>query len=106
MKTSHGWFSAFMYSATWGWAFYINLCIRAVCAPVYLFLLHNKDPRGGVVQLVRTGEIDYVGCVLTVGACVSGVMPTSIMQRSLHLAHASKQHTPSAAANFGQSPER
>ncbi|KAH6670608.1 MFS drug efflux transporter [Halenospora varia] len=61
-------------SAGWRWAFYINLCIGAVCAPVYLFLLPNRDPRPGVKFLERGKEMDYLGCVLVVGAFVSGVM--------------------------------
>ena len=35
-------------SAGWRWAFYINLCIGAVCTPVYLYMLPNKDPCPGV----------------------------------------------------------
>ncbi|KAL8729093.1 MAG: hypothetical protein Q9181_005113 [Wetmoreana brouardii] len=61
-------------SATWRWAFYINLCLGAVCAPVWFFLLPRYDPRPGVAIKQRFREIDYVGTVLIVGAYVSGVM--------------------------------
>ncbi|KAF4631405.1 hypothetical protein G7Y89_g6727 [Cudoniella acicularis] len=61
-------------SATWRWAFYINLCIGAVCAPVYLFLLPSKDPRPGVPFIERAKEMDYIGCILAIGAFVSGTM--------------------------------
>ncbi|KAH8674637.1 major facilitator superfamily domain-containing protein [Tricladium varicosporioides] len=61
-------------SANWRWAFYINICIGAVCAPVYLFLLPDRDPRPGVKFLERGKEMDYLGCLLMVGAFVSGVM--------------------------------
>src|SRR6266536_3673090 len=53
-------------SAGWRWAFYINLyLIGAACAPVYLFILPNKDPRPGIPLMDRAREMDYVGSVLT-----------------------------------------
>jgi MFS family permease len=64
-------------SAGWRWGFYINLCVGAVCAPVYIFMLPNKDPRPGVSLKDRAREMDYVGAVLTIGAFVSGVMAVS-----------------------------
>ena len=64
-------------SAGWRWSFYINLCIGAVCAPVYIFMLPNKDPRPGVSLLDRAREVDYLGMILTMGAFVSGVMAVS-----------------------------
>lgn len=53
---------------------YINLCFGAVCAPVYLLLLPNKDARPGVSFMDRAKEMDYVGALLTIGAFTSGVM--------------------------------
>jgi MFS family permease len=64
-------------SAGWRWAFYINLCIGAACAPVYIFMLPIKDPRPGVSFMDRAREMDYVGATLTIGAFVSGVMAVS-----------------------------
>ncbi|GFN13269.1 hypothetical protein AtubIFM55763_001311 [Aspergillus tubingensis] len=64
-------------SAGWRWSFYINLCIGAICAPVYLFMLPNKDPRPGVSLGARAREIDYLGGILTIGAFISGVMAIS-----------------------------
>ena len=64
-------------SAGWRWAFYINLCIGAVCAPVYLCMLPNKDPRLGASLTDRAHEIDHVRAVLTLGAFVSGTMAIS-----------------------------
>lgn len=64
-------------SATWRWSFYINLCVGAVCAPVYLFMLPNKDPRPGVSLADRAREMDYLGGILMIGASVSGVMAVS-----------------------------
>jgi MFS family permease len=63
--------------AGWRWAFYINLCISAAYAPVYLFILHNKDPRLGISLIDRAREIDYVGSILIMGAFVSGAMAVS-----------------------------
>lgn len=65
-------------SAGWRWSFYINLCIGAVCAPVYLFMLpSDKDPHPGVSFLDRARELDFVGGTLLIGAFVSGVMAVS-----------------------------
>ena len=64
-------------SAGWRWAFYINLVIGAICAPVYLFMLPNKDPRPGVPLTDRAREMDYLGGLLTLGAFISGVMAVS-----------------------------
>jgi MFS family permease len=64
-------------AAGWRFAFYINLFIGALCAPVYLFMLPNKDPRPGVSFMDRAREMDYVGAVITIGAFVSGVMAVS-----------------------------
>ncbi|KFY91746.1 hypothetical protein V500_04482 [Pseudogymnoascus sp. VKM F-4518 (FW-2643)] len=64
-------------SSGWRWAFYINLCIGAACAPVYLFMLPNKDPRPGVSLLDRARKMDYLGGILTIGAFTSGAMAIS-----------------------------
>ncbi|TVY20068.1 Efflux pump patC [Lachnellula arida] len=64
-------------SAGWRWSFYINLCIGALCAPVYIFMLPSVDPRPGVTLKDRAREMDYVGTILTIGAFVSGVMALS-----------------------------
>ncbi|KAL4971008.1 major facilitator superfamily domain-containing protein [Aspergillus stella-maris] len=64
-------------SVGWRWAFYINLVVGGACAPVYLFLIPNIDPRRGAGLMDRAREIDYVGGVLNIGAFVSGVMAIS-----------------------------
>ncbi|KAL8927227.1 MAG: hypothetical protein Q9208_002403 [Pyrenodesmia sp. 3 TL-2023] len=61
-------------SATWRWAFYINLVVAAICAPVYFFYLPRSDPRPGTPFKQRLAQIDYLGTILIVGAYVSGVM--------------------------------
>ena len=61
-------------SATWRWAFYINLPIGALFAPVYLFLLPSPDPRPGFTVKQRLLQIDWVGAPLLIGAIVSFTM--------------------------------
>ncbi|KAF4547720.1 Efflux pump patC-like protein [Elsinoe fawcettii] len=61
-------------SATWRWAFYINLCIAAVCAPVYLFKIPNFKPRAGTATWTLVKEVDILGTVLSVGAIMTIVM--------------------------------
>ncbi|KAI9820110.1 MAG: hypothetical protein M1832_003817 [Thelocarpon impressellum] len=64
-------------SATWRWAFYINLVVGGLFAPICLFLLPSKDPRPGVPWTKRLGELDFTGTVLVTGALTSGVMAIS-----------------------------
>lgn len=64
-------------SATWRWAFYINLIIGALVAPVYLFILPSYDPRPQVATKDRLRELDYVGALLITGAFISGTMAIS-----------------------------
>ena len=63
--------------ATWRWAFYINLVIGGIFAPVYLFILPRFDPRPGVPIMKRLREVDWVGTLLIIGAFTSGVMAIS-----------------------------
>ncbi|KAI9883460.1 MAG: hypothetical protein M1823_004772 [Watsoniomyces obsoletus] len=63
--------------ATWRWAFYINLVIGAVVAPIYIFLIPSIDPRPNIPQGRRWLEIDYVGTLLIMGALISGSMAIS-----------------------------
>ena len=60
-------------SAGWRWAFYINLCVGAVMAPAWIWLLPVHNPRPGVPILERFRELDYVGTMLICGAYVAGV---------------------------------
>ncbi|KAI9756580.1 MAG: hypothetical protein M1815_003296 [Lichina confinis] len=64
-------------SATWRWAFYINLVIGAVATPVYLLMLPSIDPRPQVTLTNRLRELDYVGALLIMGAFISGTMAIS-----------------------------
>lgn len=61
-------------SATWRWAFYINLCVAALCAPVYLFWLPSYKPRKNEKTSKLTKEFDYLGTVLIIGALISLIM--------------------------------
>ncbi|UKZ78391.1 hypothetical protein TrVFT333_006128 [Trichoderma virens FT-333] len=61
-------------SATWRWAFYINLIIGGVFAPIYLFGLPSIHPVVGVPVIERVKKIDFVGVVLGVGTWVTFCM--------------------------------
>ncbi|KAH8807460.1 major facilitator superfamily domain-containing protein [Xylogone sp. PMI_703] len=61
-------------SVGWRYAFYINLFVAAAAAPVYLFIIPPFDPQPGVPYKERLSQLDYLGTLLMVGACVSGVM--------------------------------
>ncbi|KAL4738955.1 major facilitator superfamily domain-containing protein [Aspergillus similis] len=61
-------------SATWRWAFYINLVIGVVSAPAFLFCLPAIDPMPGVQMQKRLMCIDFAGFVLGGGVWVSFLM--------------------------------
>lgn len=61
-------------SATWRWAFYINLVLGGVFAPVYLFCLPDVHPLTGRTVLERVKTIDYLGLVLGAAAWVTFTM--------------------------------
>jgi MFS family permease len=64
-------------TATWRWAFYINLCLGGAFAPVYLLLLPSIDPRPGMHFFKRLNEMDILGGILLIGAFISGIMAIS-----------------------------
>lgn len=64
-------------NAGWRWAFYINLCIGGVFAPVYIFMIPSFNPRPNTSYRARFGEIDGIGAILLCGAYVSGIMAVS-----------------------------
>ena len=61
-------------SATWRWAFYINLLIFAVMAPLYFFILPSKPRRPGTTFVQRLKNIDWLGTLLNAGMYVSLVL--------------------------------
>ena len=65
---------AFALYVTWRWGFYINLCVGAACAPVYIFLVPSIDPRPGTSFRDRIRNIDWLGMILLAGASASLIM--------------------------------
>lgn len=51
--------------ATWRWAFYLNPCVGAVVAPVYLTVLPDYHPLPGVPLKERLPMLDYIGALLS-----------------------------------------
>ncbi|KAH8588273.1 putative efflux pump antibiotic resistance protein [Bisporella sp. PMI_857] len=74
---------AFALHATWRWGFYINLCISAACAPVYIFfLVPSIDPQSGSSVENRLKNVDWLRMILftrasttfIIGICFGGVV--------------------------------
>jgi MFS family permease len=64
--------------ATWRWAFYINLCVAGLFAPVYLFWIPSFKPRAGARALTLAREFDILGTVLSIGAITAVIMATNL----------------------------
>ena len=64
--------------ATWRWAFYINLCVSGLFAPVYLLWIPSFKPRTGTKMLGVLGEFDIVGTVLSIGAIMTLIMAINL----------------------------
>ncbi|KAK8041127.1 hypothetical protein PG994_014134 [Apiospora phragmitis] len=54
-------------SGGWRWAFYLNLFIFVVMAPIYLFLLPSIQLRTETSWLQKVRDLDWVGIVLSCG---------------------------------------
>lgn len=65
-------------SATWRWAFYINLCVAGLFAPVYLLWIPSFKPRRGTKSLELVREFDIAGTVLSIGAITTLIMATNL----------------------------
>ena len=61
-------------AATWRWAFYINILIFALVAPVYFFMLPSTPRRPGTTFIQRLKAMDYLGIVLNAGMYVTFVL--------------------------------
>lgn len=61
-------------SATWRWAFYINLCLAALTAPAAIWIVPTLFPDTSRGLADRIKRIDYVGAVLFIGGVASIVM--------------------------------
>ncbi|KAI3558108.1 hypothetical protein CABS01_02667 [Colletotrichum abscissum] len=59
------------------WAFYINVPISSLAAPVYLFMLPSPDPQPGATIFQRLAEIDWIESPLMLGAIVCFTMGIS-----------------------------
>ncbi|PKY03393.1 MFS general substrate transporter [Aspergillus campestris IBT 28561] len=60
--------------ATWRWAFYINICVSGLFAPVYLFLIPSFKPRSGSKMTSLLREFDVLGTILSIGAIITLIM--------------------------------
>lgn len=65
-------------SATWRWAFYINLVIFALSAPAYVFCLPSIHPSQGVSVRARLARLDFVGYLLGAGTYVTFLLAISM----------------------------
>ncbi|KAF4429945.1 aurofusarin rubrofusarin efflux pump AFLT [Fusarium acutatum] len=61
-------------SATWRWAFYLNLLVGVVIGPIYVLLLPDFKPQAGVPLTSRLAQIDYLGTALSIGSVLSLIM--------------------------------
>jgi hypothetical protein len=60
---------------SWRWAFYLNLIIGGVFAPVYLFMLPSFDPQPKSVSFFgRAKNFDFVGAALSIASILCLVM--------------------------------
>ena len=51
-------------SASWRWAFYINLCLFAIVGPICLFVMPSYIPEPDIPLGTKLRHIDWVGSVL------------------------------------------
>jgi hypothetical protein len=51
-------------NATWRWAFYINLPLAALTAPIFIFLVPKYNPKADVPAMTKLKQIDWVGAAL------------------------------------------
>ncbi|KAI1371686.1 MFS general substrate transporter [Hypoxylon crocopeplum] len=61
-------------SATWRWAFYINICIAALAAPACILIIPSVPSSTPYSISERFRRFDYVGAVLFIGGVASIVM--------------------------------
>ncbi|KAI9845252.1 MAG: hypothetical protein M1837_005008 [Sclerophora amabilis] len=61
-------------SATWRWAFYINLVVGAIFSPVYLVWLPPFQPQPTVSYFEKLKTFDWLGIVLYTGVYTSWIM--------------------------------
>ncbi|XXG95742.1 hypothetical protein Hte_002012 [Hypoxylon texense] len=54
-------------TATWRWAFYLNLVIFGAMSPIYLFLLPSIPRKEGMPIMEKVKSLDWLGIILTAG---------------------------------------
>lgn len=64
-------------SATWRWSFYLNICVGAAMAPIYILLVPSHNPGAGTSLWVRVQNLDWVGAVLSAGSLTTLIMAVS-----------------------------
>ncbi|KAG8527712.1 uncharacterized protein KY384_007866 [Bacidia gigantensis] len=69
-------------SATWRWAFYINLVVAALSGPTYLFSLPSIQPAPGVSTLKKIREVDSLGTFLLAGIFAMFIVPLTLAEGS------------------------
>lgn len=57
-------------SATWRWAFYINLPLFAGVVPIYVFLFPSHNPDPSRTTLAKLKSIDWAGATLNASTFV------------------------------------
>ncbi|KAE8347844.1 hypothetical protein BDV24DRAFT_157322 [Aspergillus arachidicola] len=72
-------------SATWRWAFYINLPIGAVFAPSYLFLVPSVDPQSSKSWAEKCRRIDWIMMTMFLAGSASLVMAITSAARCVLL---------------------
>lgn len=50
--------------ATWRWAFYINLVLAAISAPIYIFCFPRFDPQPNLSAREKWTQVDWIGVLL------------------------------------------
>ena len=61
-------------AATWRWSFYINLCVGAIFAPVYVWLLPSIRFTNGRSMMQRVSSLDFLGIALLIVAIPLGIL--------------------------------
>jgi hypothetical protein len=51
-------------SATWRWAFYLNLPLAVLFAPIYIFIFPRYNPQPDVTGPTKLARIDWIGALL------------------------------------------
>ncbi|KUI66366.1 Putative HC-toxin efflux carrier TOXA [Cytospora mali] len=61
-------------TATWRWAFYINICIAALASPACILLIPSSPVQTRATLWNRVKRVDYIGAALFLGGTVAIVM--------------------------------